>query len=464
MHASQPRHLLPRSTSLRARIVRGAALILIVASGCAAPEPELADDAPGEWRRWRGPQGRGISQETGLPVSWTDEGESFRWRTWVPGAGNSSPVVSKGRVFLTTVYGEAEDDWNITWQRDELHRVVVAIDLASGELLWQTSVLQGIKGKVHHTNTRAAPSPVTDGKSVFVSFDGILAAVDFDGNLLWKQDVDPDYYAHAHYGVSTSPVVGKDKVFLMQDREEGDVPDKGWIAAFDKATGEEIWRDEWDYTCCSYTTPFLLEREDGTVELLRSSTNEVVAHDPETGTRLWTAEQQNTQPVPSLIIEGDLLCAPGAVHDRTLRVFRLAGSGTETVAEQLWATGTSVPKIPTPIFYRDRLFVLTDQRLLVAYEPETGDVIWQGRVSPGQYRPSLVAGDGKLYAVNQYGIVSVVDAEAPKFRMLSESSVGEGTQGATPAIADGCLLVRTQNHLVCVEDRSAPEAVAAAAG
>jgi outer membrane protein assembly factor BamB len=108
--------------------------------------------------------------------------------------------------------------------------------------------------------------------------------------------------------------------------------------------------------------------------------------------------------------------------------------------------------------------VLTDQRLLVAYDPETGDTLWKGRISPGMYRPSLVAGDGKIYALNQHGVVSVVDAEGSEFRMLGESPMGESAYGATPAIAGGCLLVRTQNHLFCVEDRKPSTEGSAAAG
>ncbi len=436
-------------------LVRILVLSSMVLAG-AACKPRLTEDSPGEWRRWRGPNGQGVSQETGLPEAWSEDSANIRWKTRIPGAGNSSPIASHGAVFLTTTYGTPEDDWEQTWQRDELHRVVLKLDLKTGELLWQTPIFFGVKGKVHYTNTRATPTPVTDGQSVFVTFDGILAAVGFDGQILWKQDVDPDYYLHSHYGVSSSPIVTGDAVILMQDQEEGDSPDKGWIAAFDKATGEQLWRDEWDHTCCSYTTPILLDRGEGNVELVSSSAGEAVGYDPHTGKRLWTAMHRSSQPVPSLVTQGDLLCAPGAMHKTALYMFRLAGRGEGTEAELLWETKRGVPKIPTPLFYQGRLFVLSDQRVLSAYEPETGDLLWRGRVSPGDYWPSLVAGDGKLYAINQYGVVSVVDAGSDKFELLAANALGEGNKGATPAIAGGCLLVRTQEHLFCIE-AAAPE-------
>lgn len=430
--------------------------ILTLSGVFVACTPPLAEDSPGEWRRWRGPNGQGVSNETDLPEVWNEDGANFRWKTRIPGAGNSSPIISQGAVFLTTTYGTPDNNWAQTWKQEKLHRVLLRLDLKTGELLWQTSIFYGVKGRVHYTNTRATPTPATDGRVVFVSFDGILAAVGFDGQIIWKQDVDPDYYQHSHYGVSTSPIVTEEAVILMQDRETGEAPDMGWIAAFDKRTGEQLWRDEWDHTCCSYTTPLLLDRGDGSVELVNSSSGEAVGYDPRTGERLWQAMHRSSQPVPSLVTQGDLLCAPGAVHKTALYMFRLSGRGMDTEAELLWKTERGVPKIPTPLFYRDRLFVLNDRRVLSAYEPETGDLLWRGRVSPGDYWPSLIAGDGKLYAVNQYGVVSVVAAGGDSFELLASNPLGEGTKGATPAIAGGCLLVRTQEHLFCIE-KAKPE-------
>ncbi len=426
----------------------GLALVLVAAWSCAPPSTE---PPAGEWRRWRGPNGQGVSAEPDLPVVWKEGSANVRWKTWTPGAGNSSPIASGGRVFLTTTYGTPEDDWQVTWKRKELHRVVFALDLESGELMWQTSIFYGPKGRVHHTNTRAAPTAVTDGQHVIVNFDGILAALDFEGNVIWKKEVDPDYYLYSHYGVSTSPMLAGRAVILLQDREEGESPDLGWIAAFDKKTGEQLWRNEWDHTCCSYTTPVLLDRGNGVVELASTTSKEIVGYDPQTGEQLWTAHHPSVQPVPSLVTSGELLLAPGGVHEGGMSMYRLTGRGKETVAELLWSSLKSVPQITTPLFYNGTLFVLTENRLLTAYDPETGGQIWRGRPSPGNYWPSLVAGDDKLYATNQYGVVSVIAARTDGYQLIAENPVEEGTVGATPAIAGGCLLLRTKNHLYCIE-------------
>ncbi len=442
-------------------------IVLLTVSGCgptgSTDEPDVtpAEQPPEvepppeveaqDWSRWRGPDGQGVSDAEDLPVTWSEGSSNVRFKTWTPGAGNSSPIASRGRVFLTTSYGSPEDDWGQARPRTEVHRVVVALDLQSGERLWQTPVFHGPQGKLHKLNTSAAPTPVADGRQVFVSFDGILAALDFDGNVLWQHDVDPDYLRYSHYGASTSPIVTGDAVILMQDREEGESPDAGWIAAFDKETGARLWRDEWSHTCCSYTTPILLDRGDGVFELANSTSKEIVGYDPRTGARLWTAPHQSVQPVPSLVTSGDYLSAPGGVHSRGLVVYRLAGHGEETVSEMLWYTRDSVPKIPTPLFYGDRLFVLTEDRRLTAFVPKTGTRLWKGRPAHGTYWPSMVAGDGKLYVTNQYGVVSVISANADEYQLIAENAVDGEIMGATPAIAGGCLLLRTRNHLYCIE-------------
>jgi len=330
--------------------------------------------------------------------------------------------------------------------------VVVAIDHATGEPLWETTLFTAGKGEIHYTNTRAAPTPLTDGEHVFVNFDNILAALDYEGQVLWQENVDPEYYRHSHYGVSTSPILLGDFLILQQDREESDDQDVGWITAFDKNTGERIWRDEWTHTCCSYTTPIVLDRGEAGLELVISTSKEIVFYDPETGEKLRTAPHPSIQPVPSLLTTGDLLAAPGGVHDSGLIVYRLgtdeAGNPTET---ELWQTTRAVSEITTPIFYADRLFVLKDNGILTAYNPDKGKKLWAGRLTGGNYWPSMVAGDGKLYATNQYGVVSVISAEGRRFELLAENAVGEGIHGATPAIAGGCLLLRTKNHLYCIE-------------
>ncbi len=67
-----------------------------------------AEGVSGPWPQWRGPNGSGVSTESNLPQSWSSDGKNIRWKVRIPGEGASSPVVSGGRIFLTTAYDSTE--------------------------------------------------------------------------------------------------------------------------------------------------------------------------------------------------------------------------------------------------------------------------------------------------------------------------------------------------------------------
>ncbi len=341
-------------------------------------------------------------------------------------------------MFLTSVLGRS---------KGPLERFVVAFDLETGELLWQTTVFTGRRGKKHHLNTHAAATPVTDGKSVFVAFDGHLAALDLEGNILWDKEIDPNYYRYDHYGLGSSPIVVDDMVVYMQDREEGDSEDAGWIAAFDKTTGEMVWRDAWVDTCCSYSTP-VLARYGRSRELLTSASRVVRAYDPKTGERVWeTWDASATQPVPSLLTSGDFIVSPGGVHKRQLFVLERTESAAGPEAKTVWSTAKQVPEIGSPIVYGDSLFSVTRGGVIVALRLDTGEQLWIRRLpTRAMYDPSLVAGDGKVYATTRTGHTTVVSVTGEQPQIMATNELGEGS-GATPAIVDGSLLIRGNRHL-----------------
>ncbi len=418
--------------------------------GCSSPSEETF---VGEWRQFRGPEGQGISAEENLPERWRGSSENVRWKSHVPGRGNSSPIISGGRVFLTTVYGEPDDGPRSAERRSILKRVVLAYDLASGERLWETVVFDGPRGKRHFSNTLAAPTPVTDGRHVFVSFDAHLAALDFDGNVVWHREVDPAYYEFSHYGVSSSPVLAGDAIILLQDKEEGDSGDPGWIAAFDRASGEEIWRDEWTHTCCSYNTPIVVERG-GRLEVWSATGLEVVGYDAQTGERLWRGEHPTMQTVPSLVRHGDLFSSPGGIHTKAIVMFHLCEEGEGVNPIRIWSSREAVPEISSPVIYRDKLFTVSTGGALYVRDAMTGEVLWRKRLAAGEYRSSLVAGDGKVYALNSHGVTTVIDAASDTIRVLARNRLSSGSS-ASPVIADGSIFIRSRDSLYRIDKESA---------
>jgi outer membrane protein assembly factor BamB len=413
-----------------------------VTLGC-RNEPE-----PGAWPQWRGPDSSGISAELQLPVTWSTDSSNVRWQVAIPGAGNSSPIVSGGRVFLTTASGDA-DDASAQQERNLLRRLVLGLDFATGKVLWQTEILADVPGPKHWMNTHAAPTPVTDGKHLFVYFGSVLASLDLDGNLAWQTEVEPGYNRHTRYGAASSPVLSGQAIILTRDLEtEGD-QDVGWLAAFDKASGAELWRQEWSDTCCSYSTPILVRRTSGT-ELLFAHSGKVSGYDAGTGEPLWSHAYPMTQVVPSPVIENDVLCVTGGGNRmRGTTCLRLTGEGPETRVESLWQISRHAAKTSSPILTGGMLFVAAENGVLTNYDAVTGEVFWQQRLANRNLRSSLVAGDGKVYVTDSGGLTSVV-AAAPTFELLAENRLDDG-RNSSAAIAGGCLLIRTASRLFCIE-------------
>ncbi|MCH9651011.1 MAG: PQQ-binding-like beta-propeller repeat protein [Deltaproteobacteria bacterium] len=410
--------------------------ILLLAASCS---PEL-QPLP-EWNQFRGPTGLGISAEVNLPETWNIDGTNVRWVTDLQGLGNSSPIVSQGRVFLTAASDDPEAPKNAL-------REVFAYDLETGVLQWKIPLESTPKEKVHFLSTLAPATPVADENHLWVYIGSHLAKLDHEGQVLWKKEVDPDYWRTTRYGVGSSPVLVAGLVVLFQDQESSRLKDRGWLAAFDQDTGEEKWRHEWTHTCCSYATPLVYD--DGEIlQILVPFSGEVASYVAETGERLWSHPYKIHQIVPSLALEGDLLCATGGGHSvNGTACLRLTGSGRDTTAETLWTTPRLPATMASPVLYNGRLYVLTQKGVLVQYDPETGAIQWQQRLSRGMCQSSLVAGDDKIYAVSRRGPVAVVAAQ-DELQLIAENML-DGGLNSTPAIADGCLLLRAKKRLFCV--------------
>jgi outer membrane protein assembly factor BamB len=424
--------------------LRAAAALLVLMTGCGREETA-------EWPQFRGPSGLGVVETGPLPTAWSADSANIRWRSPVPGQGHSSPIVAGGRVFLTTAIelpGSAG-----AGEKAHLERALVALDLATGKSLWKTEIFTGPRTKGHRFNTTAAPTPVTDGESVYVYFGSHLARVTFDGKVLWTKQLEPNYALFSHYGAASSPVLAGDAVIVVQDKEDPHDEDTGWMAAFDRDTGDEIWRQQWTNTCCSYSTPLLWTRTGADEELLFAYSGALVAHDPKTGERLWEHLYPMWQFVGGLVAEGDILCALGGAHNQRGNLcVRVTGPSRSAKVERLWFEPRRAPETSSPVLYRGRIYGVTLNGILSCYDLKTGKLQWAHDLEKGRgFRASIIAGDGKVYVKPTWGSTAVVDASTDAFRVLAWNDLGEGDNNATPAVGGGCLLLRTAEHLFCIE-------------
>jgi len=393
------------------------------------------------WPTWRGPNSDGISSETNLPVKWSAT-ENIAWKLPMPGRSGSTPIIWGDRIFLTTSDDDAIELW--------------AVDRKKGTVLWKQK--QGDGGKaIYRKHNMSSPSPVTDGKSVWVmTGTGMLRSFDFNGKEQWARDIQKDYGAFGlQWGYASSPLL-YDGSLIVQVLHGMKTDDPSYVLRINAKTGATEWRVERPTKAIhespdSYTTPALLVNG-AAKEIVITGGDCVTGHDPATGKELWRGNGLNPQNngayriVASPLVRDGLIYAPTRV--RPLIAFRAGGRGDITESHKVWSTNNG-PDVPTPVTDGKLFFIVRDNGTLYCLDAKTGAEIWGGqRIRPGIYSSSPVLADGKIYATNEDGVTSVYKAGS-EFEILSENELGEYTL-SSPAISEGQIFIRTDGHLYAI--------------
>ncbi len=416
------------------------------------------------WPQWRGSDGSGISAETSVPSEWGDS-KNIRWKAPIPGRGHSSPIVWGSRVFLTTsiegsVVPGATAVRHFRKGQEYLNPDSVGADhsytlkllclaLDSGKLLWEKSLYEGtVYDNRHRKNTYASTTPATDGKYIYVSFEAEgLYCYDFDGKRIWKASLGK--IAKGGMGPGTSPVLFENLVILQCDQEYGE---GSFIAAVDKKTGKEVWRTTRDQRR-SWATPLLIKTGQRT-ELVASGPNKIIAYDPATGRELWQAPGVESNPIPSPVFGGGLVFVTAGSNVKRAFAIRVGGSGDLTgTSNVVWSYEKGTAYVPSPILYREFLYLVTDAGALTCLEAATGKVVYQARMPVAtKFTASPVAFDGKIMIVSEDGDSFIVKA-GPVPEILHANGLGEAVY-ASPAIAQGKLLIRGATNLYCIANEA----------
>jgi outer membrane protein assembly factor BamB len=381
------------------------------------------------WPGWRGPSGQGYVKGSGYPDTWSDT-ENVLWKVGVPGRGNSSPIVWGDRIFLTTAYEGGRRLSLLSYRRSD------------GKPLWERPIPQKGVEHAHEKNGHASATPVTDGRLVYASFGTHgLFAFDFDGRIVWHQEVGSlDNY----HGSAGSPLLYKDTVILYQDHKAG-----AFVAAFDKSTGKRKWKADREATV-GWGTPIVL-RTNARHELIVSSQHVVSAYDPNTGELLWTATGNKFEVIPTPTVgHGLVFCSSGRAGP-TLAI-RPGGTGDVTETHVVWKSPKGSPFVPSTIIVGDQLYMVNDmQSVVTSFEAKTGQLLFQGRLGIARregFSASPVTVDGKIFFTNDNGETFVL-AAGPKFELLRVNRLGARTL-ASPALVDGRWYFRTDRELVCI--------------
>jgi outer membrane protein assembly factor BamB len=402
-----------------------------------------------DWPQWRGPFFNGSTNEKDLPSTWSQT-ENIAWVSPLPGPGGATPVVSNGKVFVSSMV------------KDTSNFVALCFDAETGKQLWRREV--GSNPRNFPRNTAASPSPVADGKNVFFMYgSGDLAGFDFEGNKLWSRNIENDYgKLSVQFGYSSSPLLYNDKLFIpviRRTREQGGNPLESFIMSLDPKTGDTLWKQPRETNAHSesmeaYTTPIPMLRN-GKLQVLNTGADFITANDPDTGAELWRFEYfkrkvRDSRIVPSLVTDNNLIFG---TQYKNRGVFALQPPDSKNACKMLWEFDKVAPDVCTPLLYQGRLYVLDGKqsKVVTCLDPNTAKQFWQGKINGrGPWRASLTAGDEKLYCINETGEVVVLKAGGDEFNIIFETKIDEEPIQSSIAIANGHLFIRTAENLYCI--------------
>ena len=219
------------------------------------------------------------------------------------------------------------------------------------------------------------------------------------------------------------------------------------LIAFDKVTGAERWRVSPPFSHDSYMTPLVWSR-DGQLEAVIATGKTLAGYVVRNGSLLWKHEYPMQQIVPSLAVSGDTLFITGG-HNLPCPIYAVKAPRGEAPAETIWFRRKGEGNLVTPVCWNGLLFTCSHIGVLTCCATDTGAVHWTQRLSRSSLS-SLLAGDGKLFAVDEDGTLSIRAADTDG-ALLTELRLDEHCT-ATPALANGAVFVRTARHLFCIGD------------
>lgn len=435
---------MPKNTS-PFRVLLFAALLV------ALTLPSSAED----WPHWRGPSFDGISSAEKPPTEWNGTKEAMKnvkWRLELPGAAASTPIVVGSRIFLTSTAEESEE------------LLVLAVSDA-GKVLWKRTVaaasfdFSGSMEQFKHETNPASPSPVSDGEHLWVLFgNGLLASFDFDGKQIWQRDLTKDYGAFRYYfGLSSSPFVHGQRLFVQVLNTNSQL-----LLAFDKATGEELWKRERPTDAraeClhSYASPAVYHMGQKDVLVIHGA-DYVTGHWPEDGTELWRHGGLNPKEgynpafrlVATPVFREGLLVVPSAKRGPVygLRPAAATGEITGAAKHTAWHLERGTPDVPSPLIHDGLVYLSGENGRLTCLDAKTGETLYEERVHQSTHRGSPVAAGGYIYLMGTDGTVSVVKA-GREFKLVSKNSVEERT-AASLAISGETLYLRSYEALYAI--------------
>jgi len=417
------------------------------------------------WPSFRGFGAAGVLDGSQPPLTWDlTSRQQVRWQTPIPGLAHSSPIVWADRIFVTTAVSQtgaapllrglstsgepAPDQVRHSW-------TLYSLDRRTGRIVWERTAHAGVPRSLRHMkSTHASATPATDGQMIVALFGAEgLFAFDMEGRLRWMQDLGTLdagslQYPERQWGMASSPVIDGSRVIVQCDLRAG-----SFLAAFDLATGEPLWRTPREEVP-SWASP-VVYTGNGRRVVVTNAGRFVRAYDATNGQELWRLANTSEITVPTPIVaDGLIVATSGYQPAKPIYVIRSSAAGNislrkdETAnAHVAWSRLRGGSYISTPLAYRGFLYLLAANGVLACYDLQTGRAMYERRLGDkgGAYSASPIAADGHLYIASEDGEVHVVKAGA-SYELVATNVVNESLM-ATPALAERMLIVRGISHV-----------------
>ena len=442
---------------------------------------------PGDWPQFRGPGSLGVADGATLPERWSAT-ENVAWTTEIPGRGWSSPIVWRDRVFVTSaispgafkapstgIYGNdyaaelakqglpqeevhkrvVARDIELTDETGDVTYMVYALDARSGKIVWQHQSHRGKPfGGRHRKNTYASETPVTDGARLYVSFGGNVGVFCYtlNGKPLWQKSW-PPHPIYLDFGTASSPIVHGGRVYQLHDNDR-----ESFFAALDAKTGQEIWNVKRTESASrlksGWATPYIWQNSLGT-EIVTIGMGYAVSYGTD-GRELWRLKgfvQATPSPVAS---DGLLYVGSGSQGETNRPVYAIKPGAKGDITLPADQTSSAVvawfqPRLsgytPSPLVYRGRVYVVNDNGVMQVADAKTGAEIYKVRLggTGNTFSSSPIASNGRIYAITEEGDTVVFEA-GDRYKELAKNSLGE-MSFASPAADAESLFIRTATKL-----------------
>ena len=445
------------------------------------------------WPQFLGPQSNPVGTHARLAERWSKT-ENVEWAQEIPGRGWSSPIVTGGKVYVTTVTTDGKSKLPQTGteysneyaaelekqklpveeiikrltERDielphevMLHYFLYCLDLKSGNVDWKKEFYTGRPpGGRHRKNSFVSETPVTDGKFIYLYVANLgVWAFDLKGNQTWTTPLEANPI-YLDFGTGSSPALAGNLLIIVSDNQK-----QQYIAALDKKTGKQVWRTNRELggkrqpiQHSGWSTPFVWQHALRT-EIIAVGPETVISYDVN-GKELWRMAGMAATPIPTPFAYEGLLYINGG-RGRSLFAIRPGASGDISLKENqtaneyvVWSQPRGGTYLPSSVAYQGFIYTLTETGILNRYEAKTGKQTYKTRIDPAAsaFTTSPWAYNGKLFCLSEEGQTFVVNT-GEEFQLSHVNELDDFSL-ASPALVKDRLLIRTEHRLYSIRRKT----------